>query len=223
MSRRAALAALAVCLLALTAGCVAFAGPPGTGTDTTTTTGTETTAGGSVPTVTTRPQTPTPTVTSLPVELPTGVDRSEVVRFSSLSAAERETFAAARNASGYVELPSDGALETFGNLRYVFADDRLWAVRATYGRVAYYASTTELDANETAVAYGSLSAEDQRRFRHIVNVSGSYVLGPDERPVDFPDPVRYENRTYVVEKGTASSTYGVLAVFPVESQTDSPS
>jgi hypothetical protein len=167
-------------------------------------------------------ETVTPAGTTLPVELPAGVDRSEVVRFSSLSASERETFTAARNASGYVELSSGGALETFSNHRYVSTDGRLWTVRATYGRVAYYASTTELDANETAVAYDSLSAERQRRFRQVVDASGSHVLGPRERPIDFPYPVRYENRTYVVEKGTVSSSYGVLAV-SFESSTDSPS
>ena len=222
MSRRAALTALAVCLLAVTAGCAGLAGSSPTATDATTTTTAETTDAGSVPTMTPQPPTPTPTGTALPVELPAGVDRSDVVRFSSLTPAERETFAAARNTSGYVELPSDGALETFSNHRYVYADGRLWTVWGTYGRVAYYASTTELDANETAVAYDSLSEDRQRRFRRIVDVAGSYTLGPREREIDFPSPVRYENRTYVVEKGTASSTYGVLAVSPVESGTDSP-
>jgi len=220
MSRRAA---LTVCLLVAAAGCAGLTGSPGTVADTPTTTGAETTATtDGVPTMT-ESGTATPAGTALSVELPPGVDRSDAVRFSSLSASERETFAAARNTSGYVELSSDGALETFSNHRYVYVDSRLWTVRSTYGRVAYYASTTDLDANETAAAYDSLSAERQRRFRRIVDASGSYVLGPRERSIDFPYPVRYENRTYVVEKGTASSTYGVLAVFPAESRTDSPS
>jgi hypothetical protein len=228
MSRRAAHTALAICLLVAAAGCAGLAGQPRTATDAPATaapatTEIETTAPTEgLPTMTDSGAT-TPTVSPLPVELPAGVDRSEVVRVSSLTPAERETFAAGRNASGYVELPSSGALETFSNHRYVSADGRLWTVRAAYGRVAYSASTMELDANETAVAYDSLSEDRQRRFRRIVDAVGSYTLGPRERAIDFPSPVRYENRTYVVEKGTASSTDGVLAVFPAELPTDTPS
>jgi hypothetical protein len=203
--------ALALCLVVTLAGCSGLAGPATDTVPTATATmagdGTATDAG-SVPTMTDRPSTETPS----PLDLPSGVDASDVLRYSSLSNSEREAFRAARNASGYVELGSDSALETFSNHRYVYANGRLWQVETTYGRIAYYASTTELSENETAVDFESFTTERQRRFQRVVNRSGSYVLGPDERPIDFPDPVRYNGAVYVVEQGTASSTYGVVHV-----------
>jgi len=211
---------LALCLVVLT-GCSALTGPATdtVPTDTPTTPGDGTaTDTGSVSAKTDRPSTATPAR----LELPSGVDESAVLRYSSLSTSERATFRAARNASGYVELESDSALETFSNHGYVFDDGRLWQVEAGYGRVAYYASTTALSENETAVAFGDLTAERQRRFRRVVNRSGSYALGPDERAIGFPDPVRYDGQTYVVERGTASSAYGVLHVSPYDTGTDTP-
>jgi hypothetical protein len=205
--------ALALCLVVVLAGCSGLAGPATDTVPTATATmagdGTATGAG-SVPTMTDRPSTETPS----PLDLPSGVDASDVLRYSSLSTSERATFGAARNASGYVELSSDAALETFSNHRYVLADGRLWTVEATYGRIAYYASTTELSENETAVDFENVTTERQRRFQRVVNRSGSYVLGPDERTIDFPAPVRYDGEVYVVGQGTASSTYGVAHVFP---------
>jgi hypothetical protein len=212
---------VALCLALALAGCSTFAGPS---TDTavadipTTSGDSPVTDPSGAPATRDRPSTETPS----PLDLPPGVDESDVLRYSSLSTSERATFGAARNASGYVELGSDSALETFSDRRYVSADGRLWAVEATYGRVAYYASTTELSENETAVSEENFTAGRQRRFRRIVNRSGSYVLGPDERPIDFPDPVRYDGETYVVSRGTASSAYGVLHVYPYDSATDTP-
>jgi len=208
MCRRHALP-LVLCLVVVLAGCATLAGSPAGTAQSGTPTADTSTRTDSVPTMTRQPSTGTPTL-----DLPSGVDASAVLRYSSLSTSERATFGAARNASGYVELSSDSALETFSEHRYVLADGRLWTVEATYGRIAYYASTTELSENETAVAYGNLTAESQRRFQRVVNRSGSYVLGPDERPIDFPHPVRYDGEVYVVSQGTASSAYGVLHVFP---------
>jgi len=210
MGRRHAVSlALALCLVAAFAGCTTLAGSPAETAQSGTPTSTDETPTrtDSIPTTTRQPSTGTPAL-----DLPSGVEASAVVRLSSLSTSERATFRAARNASGYVELGSDSALETFSTHRYVLADGRLWAIQATYGRVAYYASTTELSENETVVDFGNLTADSQRRFQRVVNRSGSYVLGPNERPIDFPDPVRYDGETYVVEQGTASSTYGVLYV-----------
>ena len=166
--------------------------------------------------MTDRPSTETPS----PLDLPAGVDASEVLRYSSLSNSERATFRTARNASGYVELESSSALETFSNHRYVLADGRLWTVEGVYGRIAYYASTTELSENETAVDFENVTTERQRRFQRVVNRSGSYVLGPDERMIDFPAPVRYDGEVYVVEQGTSSSTYGVVHVYRYENVTN---
>jgi hypothetical protein len=214
--------ALALCLVAAFAGCTTLAGSPagtaqsGTPTSTDEMSTDETpTRTDSIPTTTPQPSTGTPAL-----DLPSGVGASDVIRFSSLSTSERATFRTARNASGYVELGSDSALETFSSHRYVSVDGRLWAVQATYGRVAYYASTTELSENETVVDFGNLTAASQRRFQRVVNRSGSYVLGPNERPIDFPDPVRYDGEVYVVERGTASSAYGVVHVSPYDSATE---
>jgi len=210
---------LVLCLVVVFAGCSTFAAPSTetaeTGTPTTSVDG-PATGTSDVPTTTDRPS----TGTTSSLDLPPGVDESEVLRFSSLSTSERVTFGAARNASGYVELSSDSALETFSEHRYVYADGQLWTVEATYGRIAYYASTTDLSENETAVSSQNFTAERQRRFQRVVNRSGSYVLGPDERPIDFPDPVRYDGETYVLERGTASSAHGVLHVSRYDSSTE---
>ena len=204
---------LALGLLLWLAGCSTVTGPSTapTGLTTTSVDGPATKTSG-VPTMTDRPS----TETTSRLDLPPGVDESDVLQFSSLSMSERVTFGVARNASGYVELSSDSALETFTEHRYVYADGRLWGVEATYGRVAYYASTTDATENETVVDFETLTAERQRRFRRVVNRSGSYVLGPDERPIDFPDPVRYDGEPYVVSRSTASSAHGVLHVSPYE-------
>ncbi|WP_135364611.1 hypothetical protein [Halosimplex halophilum] len=200
--------ALALCTVVALAGC----GAGGSATEATTGTPSPgpTTAPAAGPTAGA-----TATATPTPVDLPDGLDRDEVTLASSLAPGDRETFEAARGADEWVELESEGAVETFGDLGYVYADGRLWAVRYVYGTPAYLVDTANVSDDERVVAYGDLSTEQRRLFDRVRTGSGC-CPGPDQEGVELPDTVRYDNETYLVESGTRSFAHGAIDVDPYE-------
>ncbi|QLH81611.1 hypothetical protein [Halosimplex pelagicum] len=202
--------ALALCVVVTLAGCASFGGPAtDAGTATPPVESATPTAGP------TAEPTATGTETATPLDLPDGVDRDEVTLASSLSSGDRETFEAARGADEWVELESSGAVETFGDLGYVYADGRLWVVGYVYGTPAYLVDTGNVSADERVVDYGNLSTEQRRLFDRVRTGSGC-CPGPDQEGVELPGTVRYDNETYLVESGTRSFAHGAIDVDPYE-------
>ncbi|QLH77140.1 hypothetical protein HZS55_07455 [Halosimplex rubrum] len=202
--------AVALCVVVTLAGCATFGGPA-------TDTGTETPPAESATPAAGPTAGPTTagTETPVPLDLPEGIDRDEVTPAWGLSEGDRESFEAARGADEWVELESSGAAETFNDLRYVYADGRVWEVWYTYGTPAYLVDTGNVSADERVVAYGTLSTEQQRLFDRVRTGSGC-CPGPDQEGVELPATVRYDDETYLVESGTRSFAHGAIDVDPYE-------
>lgn len=167
----------------------------------------------------TRTPTATPTPTARPMDLPDEVRASQVAHVDDLPSNARDVFERARDSKGeWIETPRGSVVETFDDVEYVY-DGRLWVVSVDFGTLSYYASTVNLSADERAVPYESLSAAERERFREIVT-SVTYDLGPGERAIDFPDPIRYENETYVVERGYYHPGGTIVGVYLSENSTD---